>query len=448
MSDTEAEYHEALVHPAMLTHRNPQQVAILGGGEGATLREVLKHNTVERVEMIEIDKMVVDIAKEHLKTFNDCSQIIGSANSCFDDPRAEIVYSDAMDYILINKSNKSFDVIIIDGLDPEDIVGQPKDMYLNNDFIQGIFESLSDEGIVVVQVGTAPTIHDPAPHRGVYKRREILFNLIERKAGAMFVYEESHTGFYEPHSFLVACKSSSCRKHWYANINAIDFQIYERIPNKKNNEAALVHYDGATHSQYRYAPKAWETVYCRREPIPFECNYRGLDLNKKIYEYDMNPELSAFVIKESEDGRVGVFTNVLIEEGSYILSSDLASSFVVTNSTIEILLDSTARAKENVPTPTVVIDDMLEYVKKHGHQSIIDGMDENIVEIGASFLIREVDDENISNVGRILEVPKEGLPTYSPVFERRRRSFDVFLVAKRTILPNEELLKYTNLWIT
>lgn len=430
----------------MFTHANPRSVAILGGGEGATIREVLKHKTVKSVKMIEIDKMVVDIAKGHLKTFNSCAHIVGSTDSCFEDPRASIIYSDVMEYILKNKSDVSFDVVIIDGLDPEDMVGQPKDMYLNEEFIKGIFDTLTDDGVVVVQVGTSPTIHDPAPHRGVYKRRERLFNLMEEQAEAIFVYEESHCGFNEPASFLVACKSSSCRQRWYASVNAIDFQIFARVPNTKNGEAALVHYDGATHSQYRFAPKAWETLYCRREPMPFECNYRGLDLSKNLYEYDTNPDLSDFTIKEDEDGQVGVFANVFIDKGSYILSSDLASSFTITDTTIDILLNSTSRAKEQISTPTFVIDDMLSYVKEHGHQSMIDGIDENIVEIGTSSLIREIDDLEMVNVGRMMEMPKEGIPPYSPVFERRRRSFDVFLVATKAIQANEELLKYTKLW--
>jgi spermidine synthase len=50
-------YHEALVHPALFSHSNPKRVAIIGGGEGATLREVLKHNTVSEAIMIEIDEV-------------------------------------------------------------------------------------------------------------------------------------------------------------------------------------------------------------------------------------------------------------------------------------------------------------------------------------------------------------------------------------------------------
>jgi len=63
-------YHESLVHPAMITHPNPRKVLILGGGEGATAREVLKHRSVEEVVMVDIDEDVIKISKEYLPEMN------------------------------------------------------------------------------------------------------------------------------------------------------------------------------------------------------------------------------------------------------------------------------------------------------------------------------------------------------------------------------------------
>lgn len=443
VSDFEKEFHEALVHPAMFAHDGPRRVAIIGGGEGATLREVLKHNTVEHVKMIEIDEMVVQVAKEYLPTFNNCSSFVGLPESCFDDPRADILYADAMKYFIEEGKDESFDIVVIDGLDPEDAVGQPKDIYLNDEFFSSVFESLTDEGIVVAQVGTAPTIHDPAAHRGVFKNREKLFNLFEAHAAAMFVYEDPHCGFQEPHSFVIACKSTSCRKRWYARSNAIDYQIYERIVETKNDNLALVHYDGATHSQFQYAPKAWETIYCRREPMPYECNFRGLDLREEIFEFDVDPEKSSFSIEKKENGQVGVFAKVFIKKGSYILAEELASSFVISDTTVESLQNSTKVMSGSAAT---VIEDMLAFVGKNGHASMIKGVEENIVEIGASYLIRKVESLEEANTGRMMPFPKNDLPPYSPVYERHRRSFDVFLVATKDINPGEELLKFIHVW--
>jgi len=121
----EAAYHESLVHPAMLAHPHPRRVAIIGGGEGATLREVLKHKAVERVSMIEIDEEVIQASKRYLQDWNDCSDLASTstANSCFDDPRAEISYEDASVWFIENfggnrscEDPRRYDVIIMDAL--------------------------------------------------------------------------------------------------------------------------------------------------------------------------------------------------------------------------------------------------------------------------------------------------------------------------------------------
>ena len=118
----EAAYHETLIHPSMFAHKNPKRVAIIGGGEGASLREVLKHKTVENVTMIEIDKMMVDASRKFLPSWSDCSMLKGSVKSCFDDSRVEVQYRDAFQWFIDNfPAGKSalveaFDVIIMDAL--------------------------------------------------------------------------------------------------------------------------------------------------------------------------------------------------------------------------------------------------------------------------------------------------------------------------------------------
>lgn len=117
----DAAYHEALVHPSLLSHSHPRRVAIIGGGEGATLREVLKHNTVETVTMIEIDRQMVAFSKEHLPEWSDCSNLIGSSTSCFNDKRAELFCEDAVHffidrYLENDGSAEPYDVIIMDAL--------------------------------------------------------------------------------------------------------------------------------------------------------------------------------------------------------------------------------------------------------------------------------------------------------------------------------------------
>ncbi|MEM7608944.1 MAG: spermidine synthase, partial [Myxococcota bacterium] len=83
-------YHEMLVHPAMLTAKiAPKRVLVIGGGDGGTVREVLRHPSVEQCVMIEIDELVVQACKEHLPT-------IGTA---WDDPRLDVRFIDGIDYV-------------------------------------------------------------------------------------------------------------------------------------------------------------------------------------------------------------------------------------------------------------------------------------------------------------------------------------------------------------
>ena len=96
----------------------------MGGVLGGSLREVLKHNTVEEVVLIGVDEELVEVAREYLPEWSDCSNIIGSTSSCFDDPRVELVFEDAATWFASNYLDEVdsadeedlFNVIIVDTL--------------------------------------------------------------------------------------------------------------------------------------------------------------------------------------------------------------------------------------------------------------------------------------------------------------------------------------------
>ena len=94
--------HEALVQPGMFAHPNPKRVAITGGGEGATLREALKHKCVDLVRMIDVDEiMCKESARSLCPAWNSCDDFEGSTiNSCFDDPRADVRREDALAFFI------------------------------------------------------------------------------------------------------------------------------------------------------------------------------------------------------------------------------------------------------------------------------------------------------------------------------------------------------------
>jgi spermidine synthase len=135
-------YHEALVHPAMLSHPNPETVFIAGGGEGANLREVLHHTTVKKVVMVDIDKQVVDICRQFLPGFHQNS---------FDDPRAEICHTDARKYLA--ETRDKFDVVIIDLVEP--LEAGPACLLYTREFYQIIKDRLNKDGIMSVQSGAS-----------------------------------------------------------------------------------------------------------------------------------------------------------------------------------------------------------------------------------------------------------------------------------------------------
>ena len=91
-------YHEALVHPALFAHSNPRRVVIVGGSDGATLREVLKHNTVEEAIVVESDEALVQALRQHPQEWSNCNMLPGSTVSCFDDPRVKLVFGDAISW--------------------------------------------------------------------------------------------------------------------------------------------------------------------------------------------------------------------------------------------------------------------------------------------------------------------------------------------------------------
>ncbi|MCH8547870.1 MAG: polyamine aminopropyltransferase [Balneolaceae bacterium] len=127
-------YHEMISHIAMFTHPNPKRVLIIGGGDGGTAREVLKHTSVEQVDMVEIDKTVVDASKLHLPGVGD-----------FDNPKLNVLYEDGIAFV--KNVKQPYDVIIIDGSDP---VG-PAEGLFEKDFYQFCLNALSENGVLTAQ---------------------------------------------------------------------------------------------------------------------------------------------------------------------------------------------------------------------------------------------------------------------------------------------------------
>ncbi|MEW5724440.1 MAG: polyamine aminopropyltransferase [Thermodesulfobacteriota bacterium] len=131
-------YHEALVHPAMLAHPQPQKICVIGGAEGATLREVLRHPGVNRVVMVDIDEQLVGLCREHLAMMSQ---------GAFEDPRLELIFGDGRKYL--EETGEAFDVIIVDLSDP--IPDSPAIYLFTREYYQTISSRLSDGGTAAFQ---------------------------------------------------------------------------------------------------------------------------------------------------------------------------------------------------------------------------------------------------------------------------------------------------------
>ena len=141
-------YHEGLVQPSMVSKPNPKNVLIIGGGEGATAREVLKYSSVEKVTMVDIDQKLVDLCKKFLPNHH--------MNS-FSSPRMDLYYSDALEFV--ESVPKGFEIAIIDVPDPLEF--GPAFQLFTVEFFDLLKRKLTANGIMVIQAGaTGPSFSE------------------------------------------------------------------------------------------------------------------------------------------------------------------------------------------------------------------------------------------------------------------------------------------------
>ena len=163
-------YHEMIVHIPMLTHPNPENILVIGGGDGGTVRELLKHDSVKHIDMVEIDGMVIDVSKKYFPTV-----------SCgLDNPKVSVLVQDAIDFIK-DKENV-YDVVLIDSTDP---IG-PGEGLFNENFYNNVKRSLKKGGIVVPQ--TEGPFGQRENMRKTYKLLRKVFKHVAPYVGPMPTY--------------------------------------------------------------------------------------------------------------------------------------------------------------------------------------------------------------------------------------------------------------------
>jgi spermidine synthase len=142
----ECHYHEMITHPAIFTHGRVKNALVIGGGDGGTVREILRHPEVEKVTMIEIDEAVVEASRAFLPTIS----------SAFNHPKLDLRIGDGIAFVK-EAQDDLYDLIIVDGSDP---VG-PAEGLFSKEFYQNCYRILRTDGILAGQT-ESPVFNDKA----------------------------------------------------------------------------------------------------------------------------------------------------------------------------------------------------------------------------------------------------------------------------------------------
>jgi len=171
-------YHEMISHVPLLVHPKPSRVLIIGGGDGGTVREVLKHPDVEQVHVCEIDKEVITACRKYLP----------SLASSFNDPKVKVFYEDGANFV--TKCSESYEIIIVDSTDP---LG-PGQILFQRDFYENMKRALSNQGIAVTQCESI-YLHEDAI-KGVFSFAQHLFPKLGYYYTLVPAFPSGLTGFF------------------------------------------------------------------------------------------------------------------------------------------------------------------------------------------------------------------------------------------------------------
>jgi spermidine synthase len=234
-------YHEALVHPPLLAHECPKRVLVIGGGEGATVREVLKHKCVEKVYMVDIDEKLLELAKEKMVEWHQ---------GVFDDNRLRVVIDDGRKYL--ERTTEKFDAIILDLVDPME--GGPAALLYTLEFYETVKRALNSNGVMVTQA-TSPVL-TPEVYATIYNTISKVFKIV----APYITYVKAYNGLW---GFVYASDTYDPRK---LTAEEVDKRIRENIKGK------LRFYDGTTHVWMFSVPKPIRDILTRTKNIATDSN--------------------------------------------------------------------------------------------------------------------------------------------------------------------------------
>lgn len=170
-------YHEMIAHIPLFTHPNPKKVLVVGGGDGGSIREILKHPSVEKAVLCEIDGVVID----------ECKKYLPEISCALDDPRCEIFVGDGIKYVHEHKNE--FDVVIVDSTDP---FGAAEGLF-GGSFYKEISECLTEDGIFIAQTETP--FYLPEVVKRVFNDAKAVFPVTKLFMAAIPTYPSGYWSF-------------------------------------------------------------------------------------------------------------------------------------------------------------------------------------------------------------------------------------------------------------
>lgn len=209
-------YHEMIAHPALFLHPNPRRVLVIGGGDGGTVREVLKHRSVERCILVEIDALVVDASRKFIPQTADA----------LSDKRSRVLIADGVKFVA--ETDLKFDVVIVDSTEP---FGPAKELF-GTAFYSDVKRILTEDGVVASQAGSP--FYEISTIKNLFSITKKIFPVVEvclfnnlTYPGGLWAFTFATKGLHPLKDFKPArVKASKLKLRWYnAEIHAGCFAL-------------------------------------------------------------------------------------------------------------------------------------------------------------------------------------------------------------------------------
>jgi spermidine synthase len=219
-------YHELLVQPGVLAHPGPRRAMVIGGGEGATVREILRHRGITDCLMVDIDGEVVEECRRHLPEMH---------RGAFDDPRTRLLHEDARAYL--ERTAERFDLIVIDLVEP--LEEGPACLLFTKEFYTLVRDRLTERGVMTMQAGMTK-VNEVSFFAAVHRTLREVFPVVAPYQGFI-------SCFGTPWGFILAGKGDDPRQRSAADIDRL---IGERLDPRD-----LQYWDGQAHLHSFSLPK-------------------------------------------------------------------------------------------------------------------------------------------------------------------------------------------------